>query len=141
MTIPSFTPPSAPPEDLRTLIALVAEIERSQQHEDADGFLALFAPSAVWVSGAGRRLIGLDEISAFTRSVLPGAMAGISVTYEVEHVAFVTADVALTGVRQQYLDGDGKPDGGAGSPSYLWARTGDGGVWRIVAGQNTAVVE
>ena len=68
-------------------------------------------------------------------------MAGISVTYEVEHVAFVTADVALTGVRQQYLDGDGKPSGGAGSPGHLWARTGDGGVWRIVAGQNTAVVE
>ena len=58
-----------------------------QQQEDVDGFLALFAPTAVWVDGAGRRLIGLDEIGAFTRSVLPGAMAGISVTYEVEHVA------------------------------------------------------
>jgi uncharacterized protein (TIGR02246 family) len=140
MTTPSFTPASAPAQDVRDLIALVAEIERSQRAEDADGFLALFDPAAIWVNGAGRRLIGLDEISDFTRAVLPGAMADASVNYEVEHIAFVTPDVALTGVRQQYLDGEGKPlaSDGAGSPTYLWSRT--GGTWRIVAGQNTAVV-
>ena len=89
---------------------------------------------------AGRRLIGLEEISEFTRSVLPGAMTDSSVTYEVEHIAFVTADIALTGVRQQYLDGDGKPlaEDGAASPTYLWHRT--AGAWKIVAGQNTAVI-
>jgi uncharacterized protein (TIGR02246 family) len=136
----TFTPVSAPEQDRHDLIALVAEIERSQRQEDAEGFLALFAPTAVWVNGAGRRLIGLEEISEFTRRVLPGAMAGGSVTYEVEHIAFVTPDVALTGVRQQYLDADGKPlaADGAGSPSYLWSRT--GGTWKIVAGQNTAVI-
>jgi uncharacterized protein (TIGR02246 family) len=139
MTTPTCTPSSAPAHDLRALVGLVAEIERSQQQEDVDGFLSLFAPAAVWVNGAGRRLIGRDEISEFTRSVLPGAMAGGSVTYEVEHVAFVTPDVALTGVRQQYLDGDGKPLADAvGSPSYLWTRAGD--TWQIVAGQNTAVI-
>lgn len=140
MTTPSVTPASAPVADVQTLVGLVAEIERTQRQEDADGFLALFAPAAVWVNGAGRRLIGLDEISDFTRSVLPGAMADGSVTYEVEHVAFVTTDVALTGVRQQYLDGDGKPlaEDGTGSPTYLWHRT--AGVWKIVAGQNTAVI-
>jgi len=140
MTAPSFTPASAPAQDVRDLIALVAEIERSQRAEDSDGFLALFDPAAIWVNGAGRRLIGLDEISDFTRAVLPGAMADASVNYEVEHIAFVTPDVALTGVRQQYLDGEGKPftSDGAGSPTYLWSRA--GGTWRIVAGQNTAVV-
>jgi uncharacterized protein (TIGR02246 family) len=140
MTTPSVTPSSAPARDVHDLVGLVAELERSQQQEDVDGFLALFAPAAVWVNGAGRRLIGLDEISEFTRAVLPGAMADGSVTYEVEHVAFVTPDVALTGVRQQYLDGEGKPlvADGAGSPTYLWSRA--GGIWKIVAGQNTAVV-
>jgi uncharacterized protein (TIGR02246 family) len=140
MTTPSFTPASAPAQDVRDLVGLVAEIERAQQQEDVDGFLALFAPSAVWVNGSGRRLIGLDEISEFTRAVLPGAMADGSVTYEVEHVAFVTPDVALTGVRQQYLDGEGKSlaADGAGSPTYLWFRA--DGTWKIVAGQNTAVV-
>jgi uncharacterized protein (TIGR02246 family) len=140
MTTPSYTPASASAGDVRTLVALVADIERSQQQEDVDGFLALFAPAAVWVNGAGRRLIGLEEISEFTRGVLPGAMTDGSVTYEVEHIAFVTADVALTGVRQQYLDGDGKPlaEDGTGSPTYLWHRT--AGTWKIVAGQNTAVI-
>jgi uncharacterized protein (TIGR02246 family) len=140
MTTPSYTPSSASTGDVRTLVALVAEIERSQQQQDVDGFLALFAPAAVWVNGAGRRLIGLEEISEFTRGVLPGAMTDGSVTYEVEHIAFVTADIALTGVRQQYLDGDGKPltEDGAGSPTYLWHRT--AGEWKIVAGQNTAVI-
>ena len=32
-----------------------------------------------------------------------------SVTYEVEHIAFITSDVALTGVRQQYTDAAGSP--------------------------------
>jgi uncharacterized protein (TIGR02246 family) len=140
MTTPSFTPASAPARDVGDLVGLVAELERSQQQEDVEGFLALFAPAAVWVNGAGRRLIGLDEISEFTRAVLPGAMTDGSVTYEVEHVAFVSPDIALTGVRQQYLDGEGKPlaDDGAGSPTYLWSRA--DGTWKIVAGQNTAVV-
>jgi uncharacterized protein (TIGR02246 family) len=120
---------------------LVAKLERSQQQEDVEGFLSLFDPSAVWVNGAGRRLIGLAEISSFTRKVLPGGMADGSVKYEVEHIAFVTPDVALTGVRQQYVDRDGQPlaEDGAGSPTYLWSRAGD--TWKIVAGQNTAVVE
>ena len=137
---PTFTPASASAQDIRSLVGLVAELERCQQQEDADGFLALFDPAAVWVNGAGRRPIGLGEISEFTRSVLPGAMANGSVTYRVEHIAFVTADIALTGVRQQYLDGSGEPlaADGQGSPTYLWSRTGD--TWRIVAGQNTAVV-
>jgi ketosteroid isomerase-like protein len=40
------------------LIQRVAELERSQQQEDVDGFLALFDEDAVWVTGGGIRLIG-----------------------------------------------------------------------------------
>ena len=59
-----------------------------------------------------------------------------SVTYEVEHIAFIQPDVALTGVRQQYVDLQGNPtQGAAGLPSYVWLRTGQ--AWKIVAGQNT----
>jgi len=108
--------------------------------EDVEGFLALFDADAVWVTGSGRRLIGLDAIAHFTRKVLPGAMSDGSVNYEVEHVAFIRSDVALTGVRQQYTDlrGQPKPGPSTGSPSYVWRRTGQ--IWKIVAGQNTGVV-
>lgn len=118
---------------------MVAELERTQQQEDVEGFLALFDPNAVWVTGGGIRLIGFEAVAEFTRKVLPGAMSDGSVTYEVEHIAFITPDVALTGVRQQYIDLQGRPrPGAAGLPSYVWRRTDDG--WKIVTGQNTAVL-
>ncbi|GAA2692477.1 MULTISPECIES: SgcJ/EcaC family oxidoreductase [Actinoplanes] len=139
-TTVTVAPAPADAADVRNLVGLVADLEQAQRTEDADGFLALFGPDAVWVTGAGRRLIGLGQISEFTRQVLPGAMSDGSVDYVVEHIAFITPDIALTGVRQQYLDRDGRPlaTDGRGAPSYLWSRTGD--TWKIVAGQNTAVL-
>ena len=122
------------------LVARVAELQRCQREEDADGFLALFSPSAVWVTGGGRRLIGLTVIGEFTRSVLPGAMTDGSVRYDVENITFIRPDVALTGVRQEYLDLAGRPlePPSIGSPSYVWSRAGDD--WLIVTGQNTGVL-
>ncbi|GAA1742820.1 SgcJ/EcaC family oxidoreductase [Luedemannella helvata] len=122
--------------DTEMLTGLVATIERTQRAEDVVGFLALFDPDAVWVTGGGRRLIGRTAIAEFTRAVLPGGMAGGSVTYKVEHIAFITDDVAVTGVNQQYTGPDGRPTG-AGLPTYVWRRA--GGTWRIVVGQNTTV--
>ena len=131
---PTVAPPESSLQDVAALVARVAEIERTQQQEEVDGFLALFDPLAVWVTGGGKRLIGLDVISAFTRTVLPGAMVDGSVHYGVEHVLFIASDIALTGVRQQYVDRDGTPTS-AGLPSYVWRRT--DGVWKIIVGQNT----
>jgi uncharacterized protein (TIGR02246 family) len=133
--MPTVEPRDAANSDVAALVARVAELERTQRGEDVQGFLALFDPLAVWVTGGGRRLIGLDVIRSFTETVLPGAMADGSVSYEVEHILFISPDVALTGVRQQYVDLEGHPTS-AGLPSYVWRRT--EGVWRIVAGQNTA---
>ena len=138
--MPTVTPSDAPHDEIGRLVQRVAELERAQRSEDVEGFLALFDADAVWVTGSGRRLIGLAAIADFTRKVLPGAMSDGSVNYEVEHVAFIRSDVALTGVRQQYTDlkGQPKPGPSAGSPSYVWRRTGQ--MWKIVAGQNTGVI-
>jgi uncharacterized protein (TIGR02246 family) len=132
--MPTVSPPQSSLKDVQTLVQRVAELERTQQQEDVQGFLALFDPLAVWVTGGGKRLIGLHVISDFTQTVLPGAMADGSVRYNVEHVLFISPDVVLTGVRQQYIDRAGNPTS-AGLPSYVWRRT--DGVWRIIAGQNT----
>jgi uncharacterized protein (TIGR02246 family) len=135
---PVVIPPDAPASDVEALAARVAELERSQRQEDCQGFLALFDPAATWVTGGGRRLIGREAISEFTRQVLPGAFVDGSVDYTVRVVSFISPHVALTGVDQQYVDGDNRP-AGAGRPSYVWRRV--DGDWLIVAGQNTAVVD
>ena len=139
-TMPEVThsPPDTPSDDVTALIGRVADLERTQLEEDVDGFLALFDQGAVWVTGGGKRLIGLDAIAAFTRSVLPGAMTDASVTYEVEHIAMITPDVALTGVRQTSFDRAGQPTS-RGLPTYIWKRA--GAAWLIAAGQNTGVPE
>ncbi|TDN72707.1 uncharacterized protein (TIGR02246 family) [Pseudonocardia autotrophica] len=94
-------------------------------------------PVLVLMACRTRRLIGLDEIAEFTRRVLPGAMENGTVEYRVEHVRFVTPDIALTGVAQQYLDAAGQPlePPALGSPSYVWQRT--DGTWKIIIAQNT----
>lgn len=136
--MPTVAPEGAPADLVETLTARVAELERTQQQEDADGFLALFDEDAVWVTGGGRRLVGLGVIAEFTRQVLPGAMTDGSVTYVVDHVLVIVDDVVLTGVNQQYVDLAGHPTG-AGLPTYVWRRR--HGSWLIVSGQNTGVPE
>ncbi len=122
-------------------MALVAELERTQRAEDVDGFVALFDADAVWVTAGGKRLVGRDEIAAFTRKVLPGAFADGTVRYDVQHIRFITADVAVTAVTSEYLTSDGEPlaPRQRGLPTYVWHRR--GGQWRIAVGQNTVALE
>jgi uncharacterized protein (TIGR02246 family) len=120
------------------MVQVFADLERAQNHEDVDGFVRLFRADAVWVTAHGKRLTGLDEIAAFTRTVLPGAMQNASARYEVVNVLFVRPDVAVVNVRQTPLTADGKPtDELPGSPVYVMAF--EGGRWLITAGQNTKV--
>ena len=136
---PTLAPSDSPAADVDALLAGVAELERAQRAEDVDGFLALLDADAVWVTGGGRRLVGWEAIAAFTREVLPGAFAHGTVRYDVEHVRFITPDVALTGVAQEYLTAAGQPlePREQGLPSYIWHRR--EGRWLITSGQNTGV--
>ncbi|UFU05471.1 SgcJ/EcaC family oxidoreductase [Ruania halotolerans] len=135
----STSPPDASAADVAALVARVADLERAQLAEDVDAFVALFDANAVWVSAGGVRLIGRPAIAEFTAKVLPGAFVNGSVRFEVEHIRFITPDVAMTGVNQEYLTIDGQPllPRQEGRPSYLWLR--QGGQWLIASGQNTAV--
>jgi uncharacterized protein (TIGR02246 family) len=133
----TVSPANSPARTVLALTKLVAELQRTQQSEDVKGFVALFDEDAVWVTGGGSRLIGRDAISEFTQTVLPGAFAdNNSVTYHVDHILFISDDIALTSVSQEYFDAQGVSTG-RGLPSYIWRRNGD--TWRIVMGQNTAV--
>ncbi|MFC9816352.1 SgcJ/EcaC family oxidoreductase [Streptomyces virginiae] len=121
---------------LEAIRQVVATVEHSQQHKDPDEFLALFHPDAVWTTGGGKVLIGLDAISEFTRRVLPADDWDGKVTYEVIHVFFIRPDVAAVKVRQLYLS---PGDESEGAPLYVMAKQ-DDGRWLLTACQNTGVV-
>jgi uncharacterized protein (TIGR02246 family) len=128
-------------DDLVAIERVVARLEHAQQHELVDEFVDLFRVDAIWTTGHGRLLNGRDEIAAFTRQVLPGATAGSTTTYRIREVLFVRPDVAAVKVVQQpvTLDGEPIPGAGLGSPLYVMAREEDG--WKLVACQNTAVLD
>jgi len=129
----------APDHELEAITAVVAALEHSQRHELVDEFVGLFSEHAIWTTAHGRRLFGREEIAAFTRQVLPGAMAGLVPSYRVEHVVLVRPDVAAVKVVQRYATTEGLPAEGEpqGSPLYVMAK--EDGQWRLVAGQNTIV--
>ncbi|GAB2916135.1 SgcJ/EcaC family oxidoreductase [Streptomyces mayteni] len=120
--------------ELAAIRQLVAAVEHAQNNERPDDFLRLFRADAIWTTGGGKRLFGLDEISAFTHQVLPGAMRDTTVTFELEHVLFIRPDVAAVKLRQLYRTPEG-PD--VGSP--LWVMAKEGGQWRLTACQNIGV--
>lgn len=121
--------------DLKAIAEVVATVERTQRARDAEGFLALFHPDALWTTAHGKVLIGLDAIAEFTRAVLPTATFDGEVTYEAVHTQFLRPDVAAVKVRQVYHSPDGDTEG---APLYVMTRQ-DDGRWLLHACQNTAV--
>ncbi|MEU3898613.1 SgcJ/EcaC family oxidoreductase [Streptomyces sp. NPDC045251] len=121
--------------DLKAIRRVVATVERTQRAKDAEGFLALFHPDALWTTAHGKVLLGLDAIADFTRAVLPNATWDGEVTYEAVHVQFLRPDVAAVKVRQVYHSAEGDSEG---APLYVMTRQ-DDGRWLLHAGQNTEV--
>ncbi|WP_157515419.1 SgcJ/EcaC family oxidoreductase [Nocardiopsis trehalosi] len=124
--------------DTAALTQVVAALEHSQRNELPEEFIGLFRHDAIWTTGHGRRLTGRDEIAAFTREVLPGAMANRTVTYEVVDVLFLRPDVAAVRAHAQYRTLDGAPEGNPGSPLYVMAK--EDGRWLLTACQNTEIL-
>jgi uncharacterized protein (TIGR02246 family) len=120
-------------EETAAIRQVIAAVEHAQNNERPDDFLSLFRADAIWTTGGGKRLFGLDAISAFTRQVLPGGMQGSTVTFELEHILFIRHDVAAVKVRQLYQTPDG-PD--VGTP--LWIMAKEDGRWLLTACQNTS---
>ncbi|SEE86926.1 SgcJ/EcaC family oxidoreductase [Jiangella alba] len=120
--------------ELDAIRRVIDVVEHAQNNELPDEFLALFRDDAIWTTGGGKRLYGLDEIAAFTRQVLPGGMTDMSVRFELEHVLFIRPDVAAVKLRQVYTTPDGLD---VGSP--LWVMAKEDGRWLLTACQNIGV--
>ncbi|NEE04153.1 SgcJ/EcaC family oxidoreductase [Phytoactinopolyspora halotolerans] len=143
--------------DVDAIVELVAKVEHAQQNALPDEFMDLFHVDAVWTTAHGKRLTGIDEISAFTHRVLPGALEQeITAAYEAEHMLFIRPDVAAVKVRQVPICRNGRPvdlaavqspeelvahqpDKVPGAPLYVLAK--ETGRWKIVAAQNTKVID
>jgi len=133
--------PATREADIEAIHQVVSTVQHATQNELVDEFLALFRPDAIWTTGGGRRLIGRDEIAAFTRQVLPGGMKGLTMSMEVLHVLFIRADVAAAKVRQIYTSSDGQPSDAEGEGSPLFVMAKEDGRWQLVACQNTGVLD
>lgn len=129
-----------PQTEIDAIERVVGTVEHAQQHELVEEFVGLFRADAVWTTGAGKRLVGRAEIEAFTRQVLPGALVGLAVGYEVVHVLFLRKDVAAVTVRQTYSGRDGRTVEvpGEGAPMYVMSK--ENGQWLLAACQNTPVL-
>ncbi|MFD9482899.1 SgcJ/EcaC family oxidoreductase [Streptomyces sp. NPDC059991] len=126
--------------DVEAIVRFVVGVQYAQQNELVDAFMSNFRKQhPVWTTAHGKRLSGWDEIDAFTRQVLPGAMKQSTASYEVVRILFVRPDVAAVNVRQRPVTLDGQPieDEPEGRPMYVLAK--DNGRWRIAAAQNTRV--
>jgi uncharacterized protein (TIGR02246 family) len=121
--------------DIKAIEEVVAAVERTQRAKDAEGFLALFHPEALWTTAHGKVLVGFDAIAEFTRAVLPGASWDGEVTYEAIHTQFLRPDVAAVKVRQVYHSSEGDTEG---APLYVMTKQDDGS-WLLHACQNTEV--
>ncbi|WP_228994509.1 SgcJ/EcaC family oxidoreductase [Streptomyces sp. DH8] len=149
-----------PQEDVDAIVAFVARVEYAQQNALPDDFLEGFREDALWTTAHGKRLTGLPEISAFTRTVLPPqAGSPATATYRVDLILFIRPDIAAVKIRQRPVSRhDGRfldevfhgqedpsglmsdhPEALPGTPTYVLAK--DDGVWRIAAGQNTQVLD
>ena len=127
--------------DIEAIHQVVSTVQHATQHELVDEFLALFRPDAIWTTGGGKRLLGREEIAAFTRQVLPGGMRGLTMSMEVMHVLFIRADVAAVKVRQIYTSSDGQPNEADGEFTPLFVMAKEDGRWCLVACQNTGVLD
>lgn len=121
--------------DIKAIEQIVATVERTQRAKDAEGFLSLFHPDALWTTGHGKVLIGFDAIAEFTRAVLPVSDWDGEVTYEVVHTQFLRPGVAAVKVRQIYHSAEGDSEG---APLYVMTQQ-DDGRWLLHACQNTPV--
>ncbi|HEV7434977.1 MAG TPA: SgcJ/EcaC family oxidoreductase, partial [Pseudorhizobium sp.] len=123
--------------DVDAIKLVVAAIEETQRNRNADRFMQLLSPDAVWVTAFGKRLTGWDEINGFTQKVLPSALGDQFATCEVVHITFLGDGAAAVNVHQRPVDKQGAPikSEAEGRPLYIMTR--EAGKWTIAIGQGT----
>jgi len=127
--------------DVSSITTLVRVLEAAQAWRDAEAFSLLFWPDAVWTTGSGCRLTGIDQISAFARRALTEEAGDAVASYSVEQIGFPEDAIAIVTLHQRQHLGDGSPVAVDPESRPLLILAKRSSLWKIAAGQNTPVRE
>lgn len=125
--------------DRSAIEAIVADVERGFNENDADLMDRHVADDAAIVTALGRQLHGRAEIVAATVAGLAGPLADQRARYLVTDVTFVRPDVALAHKRAWAIDETGADIDVDHAMVALYVLTKDADRWWIRARQNTLV--
>ena len=125
--------------DVAAIEAIVADVERGFNDNDAELMNRHVADDAVIVDALGRERRGRAEIMEASVAGLAGPLADQRARYLVTDVTFVRPDVALAHKRAWAVDGTGVDIDVDHAMVALYVLTRDDGRWTIRARQNTLV--
>ena len=119
-------------------LCVAAALEDAHAREDVNRYVDLFDVDATWVTSRGVLIVGRDALRGYLARVMPGGLAGGSVTYRVAQSLPVGDRAAVVVIDQEYRQADGtlKEPGGQHRHTYV-VTSGKGPDWAIAAGQNT----
>lgn len=126
-------------ESTDQVMAVLQQYQAAFNTNDAAAMNALFTTDASFVNFGGRLVIGRDALYQAQLVVFApdGPLAGVRVTYTVEHLEFLDGSEAIVHARQRTADHDGTRDPMEAIFTLLVRRTDRR--WRIRLGQNTPV--
>ncbi|HEX7131613.1 MAG TPA: SgcJ/EcaC family oxidoreductase [Iamia sp.] len=127
------------PADEVAIRAIVADVERGFNENDAELMNRHVAADATIVNVIGTELRGRDEIMDASRAGLAGPLADQRARYEVTGITFVRPDVALAHKRAWAVDAEGNDIDVGHAMVALYVLTRDDDRWQIRARQNTLV--
>lgn len=119
--------------------AIVADVERGFNADDAELMDRHVADDAVIVTALGHELRGRAAITAASEAGLAGPLAGQRARYVVTDITFPRPDVALAHKRAWAIDEDGADLDVGHAMVALYVLTLEDGRWWIRARQNTLV--
>ncbi|MFD9068659.1 SgcJ/EcaC family oxidoreductase [Streptomyces lasiicapitis] len=127
-------------ETRAAVTGVVKDLEKAFNAHDPLALSDQFGQEASWTNAVGTRLDGREAIAEFSGPAMKGFLRDSYARYDVVKLLEITPEVIGVNVHQTPTDSSGDPvEGPHGVTTYVIARQGDGGGWKIVVGQNSAV--
>lgn len=100
------------PEDEAAVRSVADQLMATWAAGDADGFVGLFTENADFMAGGGVRMTGRDAIWDLHAGAFQGIYAGSTFPVTVDHVTFITPDVAMIALKGRVEPAEGKEPAG-----------------------------